>query len=332
MATPGRFSQLRWLQAAVCLLALLGAGVTIGLGLLGYGQNPNTLLIVAGGFVFFLALISWTFVPLVLKIEANSYRQLDVVREIEATLLKQLQMLSEIAENTRISDSAKSLAHRDEEMEALRMAIRDNVRNERWEVAFGMAREIEQRFGYKEESDQLMDDLAAARGEAMESRLTEAMEMIERHFSQRAWDRAVREIDRLRAILPDDARVTTLGERLEQLRQQHKAELLREWDEAVGKNDTNHAIEVLKELDQYLTKEDVEKLQETARCVFKEKLVQLGIQFKFAVRERRWNDALETGLEIVRDFPNARMAQEVRDILDTLRARAHPQASAPAAG
>jgi len=40
------------------------------------------------------------------------------------------------------------------------------------------------------------------------------------------------------------------------------------------------------------------------------------------VTERRWQDALTTGLELIREFPNARMANEVREVLDTLRERA----------
>ncbi len=60
--------------------------------------------------------------------------------------------------------------------------------------------------------------------------------------------------------------------------------------------------------------------------MFKEKLLRLGVQFRFAVTERRWQDALAIGLEIIRDYPNARMASEVRDALDMLRQRAHESA------
>jgi hypothetical protein len=55
--------------------------------------------------------------------------------------------------------------------------------------------------------------------------------------------------------------------------------------------------------------------------VFKEKLLQLGVQFRFAVNEKRWQDALSVGLELVGSFPNARMANEVREALDVIRQR-----------
>ena len=84
----------------------------------------------------------------------------------------------------------------------------------------------------------------------------------------------------------------------------------------------------LKELDQYLSPAEAKALQASARDVFKDKLLQLGVQFRFAVTEKRWHDALTIGMEIIHDFPNARMAGEVREALDTLRQRARQPASA----
>jgi hypothetical protein len=116
------------------------------------------------------------------------------------------------------------------------------------------------------------------------------------------------------------------------LQEEHKQELRLEWDEAVRRNDTDRAIDVLKELDQYLSAAEVQALQSSARDVFKEKLLQLGVQFRFAVTEKRWSDALATGLELIRDFPKARMATEVREAMDTLRERSRAVAEAQQTG
>ena len=113
-----------------------------------------------------------------------------------------------------------------------------------------------------------------------------------------------------------------LHRRMKELQEQHKLELKRAWEEAVRRSDTDRAIDVIRELDQYLSPAEAAALQSSARHVFKEKLVQLGVQFRFAVTEKRWQDALATGLELIREFPNARMANEVREALDTLRERA----------
>jgi hypothetical protein len=152
--------------------------------------------------------------------------------------------------------------------------------------------------------------------------------MIETHFQAHDWDRAQTEIDRLLHALPDNARALSLIDRMKVLKAQHKRELRAAWDEAVRRNDTDLAIDILKGLDQYLSPAEAQELQDSARNVFKEKLLQMGVQFRFAVTEKRWNDALSIGLELVREFPNARMAGEVREALDTLRERARAAALA----
>ncbi len=117
----------------------------------------------------------------------------------------------------------------------------------------------------------------------------------------------------------------SLIERKKALREHPKQALLRSWDEAVRRSDVDNAIDILKELDEYLSPAEAESLQTAARDVFKEKLLQLGVKFRFAVTEKRWEDAVSTGMELVEEFPNARMANEVREALDTLRERAKQQ-------
>jgi tetratricopeptide (TPR) repeat protein len=239
-------------------------------------------------------------------------------------------MLESIVENTRLSDAAKSLSHRKEELDTLRNTIRGDLRNEMWEAALNLIEEMEQRFGFKEEADRFREELDDARNEAIETKLREAIEMVESHFQSHDWDRAQSEIDRLLHALPDNAKVFSLQDRMEALKAERKQELLLEWDEALRRNDTDRAIDILKKLDEHLSVAEAKSLQSSARNVFKEKLLQVGVQFRFAVMEKRWQDALSIGLELIREFPNARMADEVREVLDTLRerARAAPQTEA----
>jgi hypothetical protein len=69
-------------------------------------------------------------------------------------------------------------------------------------------------------------------------------------------------------------------------------------------------------------------MQETARSVFKEKLNNMGKQFGQAVQEHRWVDAIRVGEAVIREFPNSRIAQEVRENMDSLRQRAAAPAGA----
>ena len=303
----------------------------VGLGVVGYGSSEKVMsvwMIAAGGFVLFIVIMLMTLTPLILKIESTITRQLEELRDVTEAMGKQIATLEAISENTRISEAAKALAHRDQELDALCTAIRDDFRSQKWEVALSLIDEMERRFGYKEEADRIREELDDARNSAIETKLQEAIEMIESHFQSHHWDRAQVEIDRLLNALPDNPKVLALIDQMKVLQDQHKRELRLAWDEAVRRNDTDRAIDVLRGLDQYLSPAEAQQLQDSARNVFKEKLLQMGVQFRFAVTEKRWSDALTVGLELIRDYPNARMAGEVREALDTLRERARAAAGA----
>ena len=48
----------------------------------------------------------------------------------------------------------------------------------------------------------------------------------------------------------------------------------------------------------------------------------LGVQFKLAIHDKEWTEAVRVGEGIIKEFPNSRMADEVRELLDLLRERA----------
>src|SRR3990172_5428543 len=123
-----RFSQLRWLHNAACVVSMIGSFVLMGFGLM----EPDLRMIAAGGLWLFLAIVQMTVMPLLVKMEATLARQVGEVRELQKTISKYAEKLDAIAENTTISDAAKSLAHREQEIEAFRAAIRDDVRLEKW--------------------------------------------------------------------------------------------------------------------------------------------------------------------------------------------------------
>jgi len=327
---PGRFSQLRLLQTLACLSALIGAGLLVALGIVGYGSSLSVWLTSAGAFGLFVAIMLMTITPLLLKMESTLARQLEAIHDLSEALQRAVGALDSIAENTRISDMTKSLAHREQEVDTLQRAIRDRIRNEHWEPALTLIEELERRFGQKQEAERLRVELDDVRRVAIQDKLNEAIEMVEGHFRSHEWDRAENEIDRLAHIVPDEPKVRALRDRMRALQAQHKHTLKQAWEEAVRRSDTDHAIDILRELDQYLTPTEAQSLQASARHVFKDKLLQLGIQFRFAVTEKRWQDALRTGLELVREFPNARMASEVREALDALRERARGAAESEA--
>jgi hypothetical protein len=143
------------------------------------------------------------------------------------------------------------------------------------------------------------------------------------------WEEAKQEIDSVQVRFPDDPRTRALPEKLEQAKDQHKKWLLQQWDQAVQRDEIDRGIEILKELDKYLDPSEVAALDESARGVFRTKLHNLGVQFSLLVAEKLWRKALGVGEEIIREFPNSRMAQEIRERLEALKSKAETDEGAP---
>ncbi|MCL2329910.1 MAG: hypothetical protein FWC56_01245, partial [Phycisphaerae bacterium] len=233
-----------------------------------------------------------------------------------------------LAENSQISDAVRSITHRDSEREALRQAIREEMYRSDWEAAAYLITEMERRFGYKQEAEALREELAGIRVMTIEEKIASAVRQIEKTMSDRNWDRARAEIERLMKLFPRHERVMSLPKDLASKRESQKQELLTKWKQAVARNEIDEGIAVLTELDQYLSRSEAQHLQDEARDVFKARLLNLGVQFGLAVSEHRWRDALETGLQIRSEFPNSRMAQEVSQRIETLRIRSGFKADA----
>jgi len=87
-------------------------------------------------------------------------------------------------------------------------------------------------------------------------------------------------------------------------------------------------MQLIREMDKYLTEQEAEPLRETARGVIGKARDNLGVQFKLAVRDKEWVAAVNIGEQIIRDFPNSKMSDEVRSMLDVLRQRAAGQQAA----
>jgi len=312
-------------------LALTIAGTAVGLILLAAGayllfeagtRTTGALLLVAGLLLACQSLFVFVLMETAGQAEANIHRLyrnslhlLDSVDRIEP-------LIKMISHNSQISDSAKSLAHRDLERDALRQAIREEMYSGEMEAVQYLIDEMERRFGYRQEAQKLREEIAQVREMTIEEKINEAIVHIERLMAEYQWERAARESERLMKLFPRHERVTNLPTTLNERREARKQELLTQWKQAVEREEVDHGIAILTELDEYLTKEEAQALQDSARHVFKARLLNLGVQFGLAVTEARWRDALEVGLRIRQEFPNSRMAHEVSGKVETLRLKA----------
>lgn len=333
LSHPVRFSKLRTFVLVFAVLAIIAGAALIGQGVDAVlrSDQPRSMLIPAVAYglaMITAAVVGLAFTWLLLKIESHSNRQYNQMIELCELIRRHGDILSSIAQSSRISEGTKSITARAEEREAVRSAIREEVAREDWEAALYLVDQMEHRFGYQDEADRLRTQIVEARTADMRDRLNEALGRIEEHWGAYEWERASQEIERLMRVLPDDKHTKRLPEEHQKRREARKAELLAAWSEAVNQTgleediDVDRAIRILKELDSYLTREEARRLEQSARGVFKAKLVQFGMQFEYAVRDHRWRDALEIGIQIVDEFPNSRMASEVRNMESVLRQRA----------
>ena len=323
--TPLRNRPIRQMSVAV----VVGA-VTVGLILIAWGSflliasrggSSGAVLLATGLVLIAFSLILQALASIALKADANINRINTNTLDLADALHRLEPLLKTIADNSQISDAARSITHREKEREALRQAIREEMYGGEWEAALYLIDDMERRFGYAQEAKALRSELAQVREMTIEEKIGEAVSHIEKLMDEYRWERARQESERLMKLFPRHERITELPAELNRRRLARKQALIEQWNAAVIREEIDKGIEILTGLDQYLTREEARLLQESARHVFKARLLNLGVQFSLAVSEGRWRDALEVGLHLRQEFPNTRMAQEVAEKIDTLRVR-----------
>lgn len=221
-----------------------------------------------------------------------------------------------------LSEGAKRVLHRREERELLRREIQRDIADSDWDAATVLVKELAERFGYRADAEEFRGRIERARVENMDRAVGLAVSELDRLIGARRWTDAFAEAARITRLHPDSPLVEGLRQRVDDARARYKAELERRFLMAAQRDEIEVAMQLLKELDSYLSEADGERFREVARGVIGKARDNLGVRFKLALQDRNWAAALEVGERIVADFPNTRMADEVREMMDSLRARA----------
>jgi len=341
--TPKRLENPRQL-ANVALLA--GAAVGVALLVLAIWQSrqapPEAMpgeardtpfLVGAAGVLIVLAsAVAWVSVYVLFKIERTFFHSHDVLLDIQEMLRGQQLKLGEIAENVQLSDATKSIARREKERQALNEAIQDEILRGNWDAAYYLVDELEKRFGYRGEAGRLREEIDTWRGRAKEQRLLQAIKQVDAATQAYDWRRARLIAAQIAEVFPEDDRVVNLDVRIRDAFDRRKQELLNNWRESVRNHQIEKSLELLKELDHYLTPQEAQDLREPARAVFRERMQSLGAQFSAAYKSKQWAVALAMGERIEAEFPTSKMAEEVRSLMPTIRQKlgAQPPAGATA--
>ncbi|MBN1391755.1 MAG: hypothetical protein JW947_03020 [Sedimentisphaerales bacterium] len=280
----GRIMQILWLLAALVLL------VTV------------------------ILILSKTFT--ILRSLAENNAKLDKVTE---TLEKNRSVLTQISQNTRLSEAVKIIAFRDADMQSLRDAVFDKLQQQDFDSAYEIIDEIARRVEYRTMAEQLRIQANDYRDATDAERVNQVIAHIEKLFESSQWAKASMQIERLIMDFPKSDKAKAMRQRLLDKKEERKKILLNAWDDAVKRQATDRGLEILRELDLYLSPNEGLALQEAARDVFRNKLHNLGVQFSLAVSGKQWEKAINTGQQIIRDFPNSRMAEEIHEKWDILK-------------
>ncbi|TVQ31217.1 MAG: hypothetical protein EA376_10110 [Phycisphaeraceae bacterium] len=220
-----------------------------------------------------------------------------------------------------LSDAAKRVLHRRHERELLRREIQRDIADGDWDAAMILVKELAERFGYRIDAEEFRGRIERARAETLDRSVAGAIENLDGMIRDRRWADAYAEAARVARLFPDSPRVEGLRQRVDESRQRYKIDLERRFLMAAEREEVETAMDLLKELDIYLTEEEAEPFREVARGVIGKARDNLGVRFKLAIQDKNWHNALEVGERIMADFPNTRMAEEVRGMIDSIRTR-----------
>lgn len=325
-----RFSSPHWSYALLLVLSLVIFGAGVYFAVTAWHQWA---LLAAGSVAVVGVLAVWSISHAITTASQESNKRLDgLITSLDERLQQLIITLNMVSEQQLISDRAKQMAYREKDRDALRRAIQEEISRGDYEAALSLVGEMDKTFGYRMEAEQFREDIESRRVDSVRKQVNEAIIQVDRLTRSERWAEAMREAGRLGRLYPELPAVQNLPQEIETRRQTHKKRLLDNWNDAVMRKDIDGSIEILKQLDLYLTPQEAESLQDSARNIFKEKLVILRQQFATAAQDKRWADAIHIGELIIRDFPNTKLAEEVREMTPVLQQRAaNPEDTAPVA-
>jgi len=308
----------RWHILVVCLVVAMVAVLTLFTDIFAKAQTDlfRLLVFMLGALVFIgalLTILSRLF-NILDALKDNSAKLKDVAGALDKISTE----LTHINHSTRVSETAKAIAFRDEDRQSLREAVFDKLQQQDFVAANELIDEIARRPEYKDLAEQLRAQARRYHDATDQERMNQVIAHIERLLDACQWTKASTQIEGLIKAHPANERAKAVRQVLLDRKQQRKKILLAAWDDAVKSQETDRGLDILKELDFYLTPNEALALQEAARDVFRTKLHNLGVQFAIAVTEKQWAGALDVGRQIIKDFPNSKMSEEIRGKLDVL--------------
>ena len=311
-------SRRRPLPPALVWSAAIGAGISGAMIVLGVAQGAQRAeflaFAAAGGLGLVITAVASGLAIARLRSGADG--------DLQHKMTQLGHAMEQLAEQGSLSDDARRVLNRRRDRELLRRAIEDDIHAEDWDAAMVLVKELAERFGYRADAEEFRARIEQSRYETVQRKVSDELAHLDELIRSHRWDQATTEAARITRLYPDSPRVEGLRHQVEHARRLYKTDLERRFLTAAEENRIGDAMEMLRELDAYLSESEAEPYRELARGVIGKARDNLGAQFKLAVQDRQWGRASELGEQIIAQFPNSRMAVEVRGLLDDIRARA----------
>ena len=230
--------------------------------------------------------------------------------------------LTIISDRLLLSETAKKVAFRREDVALLHRTIRQDIAEHDFNAAMVLVEALGSFYGQLPEAEAFREEIRKLRAADQEAQLETGVLEMDRILARHDFAAARREADRLMRLYPDANGSDGLHEWVDRAKSQYKTDLEAEFMEAKDRGEVDKALDLMARLDKMLTPAEAEPFHEAAREVFAKKRDNLGLQFKLAVHDKEWKTAVEVGEEIMAKFPNSRMADEVRELIGVMRSNA----------
>ncbi len=320
-----------WRRSAV--VAMLGTPTVLSIGLVVLAilePNAADVFLASGALGLIITTSAAAIVSQMNRAEVLAIPKRKLHAAVTETLHAE-EILTQIYENSMLSDSAKRVIFRKREIAMLHEAIEHDIAQGQYGAALTLCEDIANLFGQRETAEKFRQEIEHARREHYEAEINAAIGRLDHHLDDRNWAASHQEAGRIRRLFPDAHVLHEIDHRIEVARREHKADLESRFLEAAQHEDVEKAMSLLRELDRYLTQDEAAQYTEVAQGVVSKHRDNLGVQFKLAVNDHRWSEAAQIGTTIVQEFPNTKMADEVRSMIDLIRTRA-TQAAVSAQG
>ena len=230
--------------------------------------------------------------------------------------------LKSINDRLLISDQAKRIAYRQKDRDALRAAIKEDIDKSDYDAALVLVEQMSKAYGYREEAEEYREKILRARAADQDRKISEAIAAFEILLGKKEWENAGSEAAKIRRLYPESTRVRDLPRRVRDAREEYKKDIERQFLQAAEREEVDRAMELLQEMDKYLTEQEAIPFREAAKNVISKKRENLKVQFEMAINDKDFNQAIRIGEAITVEFPNSKMAHDVKALIPKLKEKA----------